>query len=301
MWQPSGHTRERSREKEQRAKLLHDAFMGKFEGNALNIFCDAMSAYATTFDAKKYYGKIIAWHGPSGAVKSKGVEALKERYPTFTICFRSSDDLRDRWPPGDGPAFNFFRQHARSSTAEERVAAFLGAFLEIAASELQEGVEPVRSAREVWPVRGRATVQRQRTGGSFYPGCKTGGRIFECCVPGYGGRRHRHGRGSPAFPIPLLPSNQNRKLSSRFCMASSGRVFVTSTPKHWSRRCKTSRIASSRWMNAWTYPTSSQLRCEESWRLGAIFPTYGSYYSVRMQRFNCSCRRPRASSPQPVS
>ncbi|KAJ7110142.1 hypothetical protein C8R44DRAFT_801487 [Mycena epipterygia] len=148
--EPLAHTRQRSSEDEEHAQLLNDAFTSKFEGNAVDLFCDAMGAYANAFNPNEHYGKIIAWHGPSGAGKSKAVDALREKFPTYTICFRASDDPSDGWPPGDGPAYQFFDTSAGSATPEERVAAFLGAFFQVAANELDVKVPPASSARDSW-------------------------------------------------------------------------------------------------------------------------------------------------------
>ncbi|KAJ7460589.1 hypothetical protein FB451DRAFT_1181610 [Mycena latifolia] len=133
---------EEDSEEEEHAKILNDAFIGKFEEMRSTSFVKRCMQI--------HYGKIIASHGPSGAGKSRGVDALQEMYPTFSICFRGSNDPSDGWPPGDGPAYQFFQRSASISTGEERVAAFLGAFLEIAATELEDGVPPARSAREIW-------------------------------------------------------------------------------------------------------------------------------------------------------
>ncbi|KAJ7201069.1 hypothetical protein GGX14DRAFT_465626 [Mycena pura] len=138
MWEPSKHTRQPSTEDEIHAWLLDEAFGSKFEGDSVDLFCATMKEYASGFDSELFYGRIIAWHGPSGAGKSKGVDALKDRYPVYSICFRSSDDPSDGWPPGDTPAYNFFAT-CESGTGEERVAAFLGAFLEVAVSEIEQG------------------------------------------------------------------------------------------------------------------------------------------------------------------
>ncbi|KAJ7705311.1 hypothetical protein B0H17DRAFT_1175227 [Mycena rosella] len=149
MWAPSVHTRQRS-SKEEIAQILHEAFTGQFEGDAVDLFVQAMDAYVATFNAQIYYGKIIAWYGPSGAGKSKGIDALQDKFPTFTICFRDSDDPSGGWPPGDRPAYEFFKSESNSAP-EERVAAFLGAFFEIAAEELRTaGVSPAESARASW-------------------------------------------------------------------------------------------------------------------------------------------------------
>ncbi|KAJ7281430.1 hypothetical protein C8J57DRAFT_1056173 [Mycena rebaudengoi] len=144
-------TRQHYTEDEQHAQLLDHAFSLNFEGDSVDLFCKSMQEYANAFDPEKYYGKIIAWHGPSGAGKSKGVDALQEKYPVFTICFRSSDNPSHGWPPGDLPAYRYFAT-CEHRPAEERVAAFLGAFLEIAA-DTQEGVLPTRSAGEIWRYR----------------------------------------------------------------------------------------------------------------------------------------------------
>ncbi|KAJ7201066.1 hypothetical protein GGX14DRAFT_371580 [Mycena pura] len=136
--EPPKHTRQPSTEDEKHAWLLAEAFSSQFKGDSVDLFCATMKEYASAYNPELFYGRIIAWHGPSGAGKSKGIDALKDRYPVYSICFRSTEDPSDGWPPGDTPAYNFFAT-CKSGTAEKRVAAFLGAFLEVAVSEIKQG------------------------------------------------------------------------------------------------------------------------------------------------------------------
>ncbi|KAJ7135390.1 hypothetical protein C8R43DRAFT_955927 [Mycena crocata] len=138
IWTP-GHARQRSEEEEDHAELLNDAFTGAFQGDAVELFCQMLPRYAEAYDPSTYYGRIIAWYGPSGAGKSKGIDTLQKIFPTFTVCFRNSMDPSKGWPPGDLPIVRYFDQRSQSTAvAEESVAAFLGAYLEIAALELSK-------------------------------------------------------------------------------------------------------------------------------------------------------------------
>ncbi|KAJ7202791.1 hypothetical protein GGX14DRAFT_523649 [Mycena pura] len=105
-----------------------------------------MHQYQDTYTSDSYYGRIIAWYGASGVGKSRGLDALAQRHPTFSVCFRSSTDPRDGWPPGDTQAYRFFNTSVNLGTPEERVAAFLGAFLE-EACESAEGTDPIHTGR----------------------------------------------------------------------------------------------------------------------------------------------------------
>ncbi|KAJ7778742.1 hypothetical protein DFH07DRAFT_1033543, partial [Mycena maculata] len=138
----------------QHAHILSQAFTRKLEGDALGLFQRSLEAYARGFNPARHYGKIIDMHAPSGAGKSKEADAFKDlvlKYPTWTICFRPSDDPSIGWPPGDVPAYNFFKNNP-CRTPEERVATFLGAFFEVAAEQLKvkDGVTAAASARNEW-------------------------------------------------------------------------------------------------------------------------------------------------------
>ncbi|KAJ7201059.1 hypothetical protein GGX14DRAFT_465594 [Mycena pura] len=209
MWEFS-NTRQPSTEDEIHAWLLDEAFSLKFEGDSVDLFCETMKEYASAYNPESFYGRIIAWHGPSGAGKSKGVDALKDRFPVYSICFRSSDDPSDGWPPGDTPAYNFFA-NCKNGTGEERVAAFLGAFLEVAVSEIKQG--PL-----AWKYRykvGEAYVNSAR-GVLFTRVAKRAEELLHTQVndidmePG-------PSSPSPAPTIPVEPEYRYQQLWKRFC------------------------------------------------------------------------------------
>ncbi|KAJ7682152.1 hypothetical protein DFH06DRAFT_288422 [Mycena polygramma] len=134
-----GHSLERSQEDEDHEKRVFTD--SAFQGNAVNLFCEALPRYAEAFDPRIYYGRIIAWYGSSGEGKSKGIHTLQKIFPTFTVCFRNSDDPSKRWPPApvDLPIISYFAKRPQATTrAEEWVAAFLGSLFHVAAIELEK-------------------------------------------------------------------------------------------------------------------------------------------------------------------
>ncbi|KAJ7202830.1 hypothetical protein GGX14DRAFT_653044 [Mycena pura] len=143
---PSSLIRKRSHEDDKHATLLNAAFTREFQGDSIDAFCNTMHEYQNTYTSDNYYGRVIAWHGPSGVGKSKGVHALAQRHPTFSVCFRDSRDPRDGWPPGDTQAYRFFKGSVKQATPEERVAAFLGAFLD-EACESAAGKDPIHTGQ----------------------------------------------------------------------------------------------------------------------------------------------------------
>ncbi|KAJ7508559.1 hypothetical protein B0H11DRAFT_33563 [Mycena galericulata] len=123
-----------------KARLLHEAFIATFHGDAPQRFCAALrDGYSRAYRPSVHYGRIIPIIQSSCTGKSRLLYEIGcEHIPTFSICLRRYDnDVMDPgqgWPYGDRPVVNYFQPNP-SLSSETMAAAFLGQLYKALAAE----------------------------------------------------------------------------------------------------------------------------------------------------------------------
>ncbi|KAA1465985.1 hypothetical protein DENSPDRAFT_810607 [Dentipellis sp. KUC8613] len=120
-------------------RKLREGWNQEYRGTAPIAFEQALHWYEKNYDSRIHSGRAIAIIQSSGSGKSRLVDELSKKYPTFCVFFQTSKDATAGWPPGDPLALKFFNDleeanityigHEEQIRAKEMAAAFLGALI----------------------------------------------------------------------------------------------------------------------------------------------------------------------------
>ncbi|OBZ66974.1 hypothetical protein A0H81_13300 [Grifola frondosa] len=147
---------------DEQAAYLDREFNRIYQGTAVSDFKSGLMDYEQMYDSQRHYGRTIPIVQSSGTGKSRLVKELGDEFPTLSVCFRPTVDMTSGWPPNDTPAREFFNRTGMTSMGEELAAAFLGAWLEVALSDITDRGnldKPVHERLHGW------RIMAQRNGG----------------------------------------------------------------------------------------------------------------------------------------
>ncbi|OBZ66715.1 hypothetical protein A0H81_13308 [Grifola frondosa] len=138
-----------------RAANLSREFDRVYQGTAVSDFKHGLMDYEQMYDSDRHFGRTIHIVQSSGTGKSRLVKELSHEFPTLSVCFRPTSDIMSSWPPNDIPAREFFLRTGITTMGEELAAAFLGAWLEVALSDITDPAnldKPVHERLHAWHI-----------------------------------------------------------------------------------------------------------------------------------------------------